>query len=595
LPNAPSLVHPGRDRDNLLRKRNNLLHKLHEKNEIDSTTFFLALNEQLPGAPRPMPRHVPHLLDRQIIHHRGSFTQTTIDTHLQQLTSYIINRHGRRLMQNEIYNAAAIIASVETGEILAYVGNTIGDETDRGNQVDIILSSRSSGSVLKPFLYASAIQSGVILQNSLLPDIPTYYRSFSPRNYQKRYDGAVPAGQALSRSLNVPFVRLLHEYGGEKFLSTLQNIGFTTMDKPYSHYGLSLILGGSETNLYELTGAYASMARTLNRYVREDGIYSSSDFHPLTTKLSHNPPEEATTFNAPYLKASAIYSTFEAMMGLQRPPEETGWENFSSSRHIAWKTGTSYGFRDAWSIGITPEYVIGVWVGNATGEGRPGIVGGLTAGPILFELFNLLPATSSFEKPYDDMIEIEVCRQSGFRAGQFCTDTDSLFVSNSEHKTPPCPYHHLVHLTPDGRYRTSLHCEPSGIVKTVPFFTLPPLMEWYYKPFNPSYRSLPIFKPGCENPEIENTMEFIYPPPNTTIFIPEGLDGELSRIVLSAVHSNRDAIVHWHINGAYMGSTDMQHEMEFLPSSGRQTVTLIDEEGNRLVRIFNCAGERKVK
>lgn len=202
------------------------------------------------------------------------------------------------------------------------------------------------------------------------------------------------------------------------------------------------------------------------------------------------------------------------MTGVQRPPEESGWEHFSSSRQMAWKTGTSYGFRDAWAVGVTPEYVIAVWAGNASGEGRPGIVGGLAAGPLLFELFGLLPPTSPLAIPYDDLLQIPVCAQSGYRAGPHCTPVEQQFIPITTKKTAPCPYHQLVHLTANGLYRSSLAQEPAGTLLSKSFFILPPVMEWYYRRFHPEYPTLPPLKPGMENTDTGPTMDLIYPPPH---------------------------------------------------------------------------------
>lgn len=591
LPNAPALMHPGRNRQQLYEKRNRLLNKLHHKNIIDDVTLELALSESLPGEPQSIPQKASHLLDAQIVSSRGTRKKTTINTDLQNLATDIINRHGFQLRQNQIFNAAALIVSVETGQVLAYVGNTSGIDASRGHQVDIVKAPRSSGSILKPILFAAALQDGYILQKTLLQDIPTYYRNFNPQNYQRRFDGAVPADEALSRSLNVPFVRLLNDYGGERFLSLLQQCGFSTMQKPYGHYGLTLILGGSETTLWDLVGCYSSMARTLNHFTRNNSMYYKDDFRAITTTYSNEDFSSKGSIHASVFQASAIYFTLQAMAGVQRPPEETGWEHFSSSRQVAWKTGTSYGFRDAWSIGVTPEYVVAVWVGNATGEGRPGIIGGAAAGPIMFELFNLLPPTSRFQIPYDDLIKIPICRKSGHRAGQHCEPTDSVFIPATHKKTEPCPFHKLIQLTEDGRYQTRINCEPTGKLRTENRFVLPPVIEWFYKTRHPEYLSLPPFKPGCETNESLNPIDFIYPPVNATVFVPTGLDGKMSRLVLKAVHRNPEALLYWHFNGEFLGITRSQHQFEVLPVAGLNIVTLVDDEGNRTARRIHCVGK----
>lgn len=588
LPNAPALIHPGRNPEILKTKRDRLLTKLLEKEKIDSSTWILATSEELPNKPMPLPQLATHLLDYFLKKEPGKQIKTTLNSNIQAIATQIVDRHSKRLSQNEIHNAAALIVEVGTGEVLAYVGNSNSEKNNKGHNVDIILSKRSSGSVLKPILYAAALQEGVILPTTLLPDIPTYYTNFTPKNYQQRFDGAVAADEALSRSLNIPFVRVLDDFGGEPFLKTLKRCGFTTFQQPYSHYGLSLILGGGENNLIELAGCYASMARTLNYYNNNNGTYRSGLNHPLKINTENEITDQSKLSTSPIFEASAIYHTFMAMTQLQRPSEESGWEHFSTSRTIAWKTGTSFGFRDGWAIGVTPEYVVAVWVGNASGEGRPGIVGGLTAGPILFELFNILPSTTKFNIPYDDMIQVEVCSSSGHRASIHCNSRDSLWTPITSRQNEPCPYHQTIHLTSDGRYRTTLETNNDEAIKTVSYFVLPPLMESYYKRYHPSYRTLPPFSPRSKNQKDENSLDFIYPGLNTSVILPIDLDGTQQKIVLRAVHRRNESTVYWHLDGEYIGTTKNQHDMEISPTVGKHLITIIDEDGNRVSRSFNC-------
>lgn len=591
LPNAPSLLHLAKGRDELLEKRNRLLQRLYENQALDEQEYFLALQEDLPPAPAPLPRLAPHLLDQQLKTARGTRRTSSIDAHLQQLAGEITERHSKRLQGNQIHNAAALIAAVESGEVLVYIGNSSGEGSEKGHQVDIIQSTRSPGSVLKPFLYALALQDGTLLPQSLLPDVPTYYRGFTPQNYQRGFDGAVPANEALARSLNIPFVRLLHDYDGDRFLRQLQDMGLHSLNKNYNHYGLSLILGGGESTLWELAGAYAAMVRTLNHYCEEEGRYRRGDFHPLS--LSPHPsdrPAGPQSFQATHLRAGAIYSTLSALTSVERPPEEAGWEHFGSARQIAWKTGTSYGFRDAWGLGVSKDYVVAVWVGNASGEGRPGIVGGLAAGPLLFELFGLLPHSDRFPVPHDDMEKAPVCRESGFRAGPACPH-DTLMVPRSVRPSKPCPYHQKVHLTADGRYRSNLSHEAPGQLQSHSFLVLPPIMEWYYRQKHPRHQVLPPWKPGTEQTDDRQPMDLIYPPARTRVLVPRNFDGSPSRIVARAVHRKSESRIHWYLNQQYLGSTYLVHEMEILPRTGTHTLILVDDEGKRLQRTFVSESE----
>ena len=617
LPNAPGILRPGTNPARLKVKRDLLLQKLLERGFIDSTELMLSVGEPLPDGPRRLPHRASHVVDWLAGRFPGEMVHTTIDATLQERGTELVAHYGAGLAANGIHHAGAIIAEIETGEVVAWIGNTPSTTSTTGHAVDMVRAERSSGSILKPFLYAAALQDGLILPGMLLPDVPTQYRNYAPRNFHRRFHGAVPAGEALTRSLNIPFVRLLHDYGGERFLSVAANAGMTTLDKGYDHYGLSLILGGGESTLLDLAAGYASMARTLRNYTLNNGMYLRGDFAPLklvngclggqngeSGRLPgsgllmadgddfHSPNsgwdtsvDSERSFFPTVFSAGAIWHTLEAMKGVVRPPEEAGWENFTSRQNIAWKTGTSFGFRDAWSIGISGRYVVAVWAGNASGEGRPGLMGGTAAAPLMFRLFDLLPDGDWFDIPYDDLIEIVVCKSSGHRAGPSCPDTERALVPNSVRSNPACPYHRLVHLTANRRYRTSISCEPDGEVVTEAWFTLPPLMGWYYSMNNSGYRSMPPVKPGCFD-DGSVPLEFIYPNPGAAVIAPVDLDGRKQGIVFRIAHAIPESSVYWHLNDTYVATTTRDHEIELSPPPGRHTLTIVDDAGNRLARNF---------
>src|SRR5690606_31273295 len=218
------------------------------------------------------PRHARHLLTRVMKEERNmQRVRSTIDLSLQQHVERILDEHHQRLKGNQIFNAAALVLSVESGEVLAYTGNVGEVGEGHGAAVDVITSPRSTGSILKPFLYAAMLDEGRILSGTLLPDVPTIVAGYSPQNFSNQYDGAVRADMALIRSLNVPAVHLLMDYRYEKFHALLKSMGMSTLARPAEHYGLSIILGGAEGTLWDITGMYASMARTLNHYFQWPG------------------------------------------------------------------------------------------------------------------------------------------------------------------------------------------------------------------------------------------------------------------------------------------------------------------------------------
>jgi penicillin-binding protein 1C len=591
LPNAPSLIHPGKNRERLKIKRNRLLDKLQRAGKIDTFSCRLAKEESIPEEPKPLPRAARHLLIRVA---KDGFAQkraiTTIDKNLQHRVEQIVGDHHERLSGNQIFNAAAIVVEVNTGNILAYVGNIPSVKSEYQSEVDVIAAPRSTGSILKPFLYAAMLDEGKILPKTLLPDIPIMINGFSPKNFTKQYDGAVHADQALIRSLNVPAVEMLRDFRYEKFHELLKNIGLTTLTQQPDHYGLSLILGGAEGTLFDVTGMYASMARTLNNYFDRAGKnrYSKKDFHSLKY-LSRS--DSASAFEeSSWINAASIYLTFDALKELYRPGEQTGWRHFNSVKQIAWKTGTSFGLRDGWAVGVTPEYVVGVWVGNADGEGRPGLTGTEAASPVMFEIFSQLPSTTWFRKPLPDLHPAIVCRQSGHRIGQQCQEADTVLIQKSGLETEACPYHKIIHLTKDLKHQLHTNCASLGAMTHVPWFILPPIQAFYYREKYLSYKILPPYRKDCER-GTSIQMELIYPKPNARLFIPRDIEGNPGSAVFELAHHNPSATVYWHLDGEYLGVTKKMHHFPFNPGQGKHTLTLVDEEGQSIERLFEVVGK----
>jgi penicillin-binding protein 1C len=437
------------------------------------------------------------------------------------------------------------VLDVATGDPLVYCGNVRFDAKASGNQVDIIRAPRSTGSILKPFLYNALLEEGAMLPHTLLPDIPININGFSPQNFNRQFDGAVPASHALARSLNVPAVQMLRMYGLPKFHDLLKKAGMSTLTKSANHYGLSLILGGAEGTLWDIASIYRDMAKTLS---------------------------------------AATWQTFEVLKEVNRP-EEIDWRTIPSIQRIAWKTGTSYGFRDAWAVGVTPKYVVGVWVGNANGEGKPGLVGAKTAGPILFDLFNLLPSSPWFSPP-EQLMEAEVCRQSGHLKGRFCTDIDTLLIVPEGFRSDPCPYHVMATLTPDERYRVYANNPNHTQVVTKSFFVLPPVWAWYYKQRHPLYESLPPYFPGSVVGDDDVPMYFIYPAPGAVISLPKQLDGSHGSASFRLAHNEQGTTVYWHLNQQYLTSTRDFHEISLSLEPGAYTLTVVDDTGSACTIYF---------
>ncbi len=582
LPNAPSLIFPGKNQQRLLKKRNRLLKKLAENGTIDDLTYQLAIQEALPKKPYRLPQFAPHLLQQITKDNKGKRIKTSVKFSLQKRVNQIVKMHYNNLRQNQIHNIAVLVLEVKTRKVLAYIGNS---PTDRAHQkdVDIIDKPRSTGSILKPFLYAGMLDAGEILPNTLVADVPTQIAGYHPQNFNMEYDGAVPASRALSRSLNVPAVRMLQQFGLDRFHHYLKALHLKDIKYNANHYGLSLILGGAESNLWDLCKSYASLSSTLNHYDTTQGKYYKNEFVEPTYLADYSVDFGERSTEKTVFDAGAIYMTYKALKEVNRPEGNENWEFFDSSKEIAWKTGTSFGFRDAWAIGTTKDYVVGVWAGNADGEGRPGLVGVSTAAPILFDVFDVLPRSKWFAKPYDELEKILVCSKSGYRASEICEQEDSVYVPRAGLKTRPCPYHFWIHLNETEQYQVNSSCYPIGKMKHRSWFVLPPLMEYYYQHKNPTYKTLPKFKQGCVSEE-KPIMDFIYPKEAIKIFLPKGFNEKRNDLVFKVAHATPDIKIFWYIDTRFIGTTQTFHEMAIQPSVGKHTITAIDELGNEIKR-----------
>lgn len=579
LPNSPSSLHPGRNRTLLQQKRDRLLYRLWQDGQMDEMEYTLAIDEPMPANPYPMPDIAYHLLERAGKEHGDNAYQTTIDAHLQQRVNQTALRYNNIYRSNKVNNLSIMVADVHTGEIVAYYGNVFQKNDPRpGGSVDVIQAPRSSGSTLKPFLYAAMLDKGQIWPDMLMKDTPFHAQNFAPRNFTNTFEGAVPAHQVIERSLNVPSVRMLDTYGTEPFLMLLRQLGFSTVTRPSGDYGLSLILGGAEITLYDLVRAYYRQAAQLNQYANPQEFI----FQDLTYLQKQEGSPARKTQETQSFTCASLYLLMESLSNLNRPEEEANWETFYSSRKIAWKTGTSWGHRDAWSVGITPDYVVGVWVGNASGEGRAQLTGVGYAAPVLFDVFSLLPASAKwFSMPEAQMEQVVICTQSGHPAGSLCPQTDTVWVPRTEVRPETCPYHMLVHLDANEQWRVNSSCYDVRNMVHKSWFVLPPSQEWYYMQKHLNYRPLPSVHPALkESTGVAKGLEIIYPQRGDIVVTTLDLDGKTKGAIFRAAHQDRDAILYWHIDDQYVGTTQAgNHQIKTDPAPGRHLLYVTDQYG----------------
>ena len=433
-----------------------------------------------------------------------------MQTHIEDLAERWSNEFNR----SDIRNLAILVIDIPSNQVVAYCGNVHFDRKQGGNQVDVIQAPRSTGSILKPFLYYAMLQEGSMLPDMLLPDVPVNINGYTPQNFSMQYEGA-------------------------------------------------------EATLWDVTNAYAQMGRSLVTGHSDSKTPVSSKEAEARMIVEEDTKNRAVQHKSIWDKG-AVWQTFNALKEVNRP-EEIDWKAIPSMQPVAWKTGTSYGFRDAWAVGVTPRYAVGVWVGNATGEGKPG--------------FNYLPSSSWFERPTGVFIDAEVCHQSGHLKGRFCEDIDTLLVLPAGLRTEACPYHHLVTLSADESRRIYENCANTEPTIQKSWFVLPPVWEWYYKQHHPEYKSLPPFKPGCGEDTFQ-AMQFIYPPMNARIKLPRQMDGSKGFITVELAHSNPDATIFWHLDETYQTQTQDFHKISLQPAPGKHSLTAVDDEGNTVSTTF---------
>jgi penicillin-binding protein 1C len=569
LPNAPGLIRPGRNADQLRQKRDRLLQCLRDQGYMSTSELELAKLESLPSTPLPLPQLAPHLLQRLIRDNGPGRYRSDLLFDLQQATAHILLRHHRKLRENQVHNLSLRVSEVRTGHTIVYHGNVPLQLPTRAGSVDLMTAPRSPGSLLKPLLYAAALSEGKILPATLLADVPTRLQRFRPTNFHDRYDGAVPADEALIRSLNVPFVHLLRDYDYGRFHRRLRKSGFEQMGQGADHYGLSLILGGAEITQEEIHNWFLGAAQALLRYdsLQQAGL--------------------ETSYRG--IDAGALYLTFDRLRDLRRPTQSGAFRQFDDCLPIAWKTGTSFGHRDAWAVGATPDYVISVWVGNASGEGRPGLVGVEAAAPVLFDILRMLDRPGKadiwFPRPYDALAPVAVCQQSGALAGPDCP-TLKMDAPRSTRNRSRCTYHRLITVDASTGYRTTLSCNSTARQRVV--FVLPETQAYFYQRNHPDYAPLPPYDRSCSETGLLALPEIrlLYPEGSGTLSHALNWKGEQEPFFFEVVYNQPAATLYWHIDGLYRGQTSTFHRFTTHLTAGDHLLEVTDEAGQMLRHRF---------
>lgn len=569
LPNAPGKINIAQNRAELKRRRNQLLIKLKDRGHISASDLEVYMDEDLPNELFDIPQSAYHLLQYATsIHQDRPVIESTVSGPIQHQLNKLLAEEATFMQIENIGNVAAVVINIQDNSLVAYTGNIRGSD-GRFDYVDAGRSLRSYGSLLKPFLYAEALESGTYLPDELIPDIPTAIGDFRPKNFDKKFRGAVPMGDMVTQSLNVPAVRILNRIGLQNFYLRLQQLQVEGITRGVDHYGLSLILGGGESTLWDMCRLYKGLAQSY--------LGQSDPFRPFRF-MANDIIQKGPNFN---YRPFVIQRTIDVMKDVVRPREERSWSLLSSAKAIAWKTGTSYGHRDAWAIGFDDQYLVGVWVGNSNGEGRFGLTGIAKAAPIMFRVLNSIKTSNrKHENPRVVMNQrLNVCIVSGKLAGQLCKDQHSIQMDELSHKYETCQYHTEVLLDQNG-YQIGSQCSDLLDSRDT-VFTLPPVMSYYYRRAMPSYSGLPPASKVC--PPARRNIEPIYPENGLKIFLPRDAADRKNQLIAQAYHIDASSVLYWYFNDKHICKTRGGHIHECIVdlSPGQYDLLLIDQKGNR--------------
>ncbi len=569
LPKAPGTVNPFHSRSELKARRDKLLRELCRSGHFGSITLDESVREPLPSSLYPMPAVAPHLCRRAARESDQSVILTTIEAPAQEVVEQLVSAHAAQVSFYGIPNVSALVAETATGKVRAYVGSADFSDARHGGQVDGVIAPRSTGSLLKPFLYALCVDAGRIHPLSLVRDVPVNYGSYAPHNASEWFDGMVRVRDALVRSLNVPPTILLRDYKVFRFRDFLSRAGMTTLFRKADDYGLALILGGAEGTLWDMVTLY----RGLGTEGRFGGLTYLDGAGAVDGKQLLSP--------------GSAWMTLSMLTDLRRPDDDgIDWTAFPARRPVAWKSGTSYGRRDGWAVGVTPHWVVGVWVGSFSGEGNPELGGARSAAPLLLAILEALPdggptAPVWFEKPVNQLRSILLCGETGYRAGPDCPHTVPAEVPCEAPPLPQCPYHRAFYVDAETGYEVCSRCwKDADKVQRDVRLVFPADASQYMRRNGHLLDQRPMHNPDCCVFADADPIQIAYPTHGADLVVPRDLDGVHEKVTARAAHATAGAELFWYVDGRYLGTTRGYHAKPLTLGRGAHELQVIDHDGH---------------
>jgi penicillin-binding protein 1C len=560
IPNNPQHLRLGIDNDKIIKERNLWLKKFAKAGVITYSQLNDALNEPLEAKRHLAPNKVPHLsVELRKRYPAKTFLKTFIDQNIQDHIESISFDFVKGVKHLGVTNAAVIVIRNSDRSLVGYVGSVDFNDIYSQGQVDGVQALRSPGSTLKPFLYAMAIDKGIVTPKTILSDVPVDYAGYRPENYDEKFHGMISMENALALSLNVPAVTLLNEVGVNEFSAALGHAGFNWISRNQHNVGLSLILGGCGVNLEELTSLYAAFPN--------HGVYKR-------VQMIKEVNEVATQSNL--FSDGAAFMVSDILTKLKRPDLPQHVENSMHLPRIAWKTGTSYGRRDAWAIGYNSNYTIGVWLGNFEGKGVPELSGADFATPLLFRLFNAIDYTNGKEwltvpKSIDFRL---VCSMSGLIPNDHCTNRVIDYFIPGISTSKKCEHLKAVYTDISGKISYCRDCMPTTRTIKNEYPNLPPEIISFYNQEHIPYKMIPKHNPYCTKIGKNNGPVITLPTANTTYLMHDNHQ----QLLLSSSVENGVSFIYWYINNKMIGRVRPNERLFFTPPLGKIKISCNDDK-----------------
>lgn len=568
IPNKPSLLIPGKHNGAIVEERNKWLQKFARKKVFTKQEIEDALKEPLNVRRNSVPHLMPHLSYKIKKISGNPVSRTFIDMNMQTKTEKLVEDYSRAQRLNNIKNAAVVIIDNKSHQVITYVGSANFLDTTDSGQVNGATAIRQPGSTLKPLMYAMCFDEGLLTPKTTMTDVPVNYLGYAPENYDRKFNGYVSAEYSLAHSLNIPAVKGLNLLGHESMINRLSSVGFRQVNKDRKKLGLSLILGGCGTTLEELTGLFSAFAN--------NGLYSAPSYFQ----------DQHSTSPVRLISEASSFMITEILSKVNRPDFPVNWSSTEKMPRIAWKTGTSYGRKDGWSIGYNKNYTVGVWTGNFSGLGASSLSGANTATPLLFRIFNTIDYDSDqewFNMPEDISIR-KVCSETGFLPGDHCTNITTDYFIPLISSTKTCDNMQPVMISVDRKISFCKGCVPNAGYKTEIMKIISPDMQAWMEENQIAYQKIPLHNPGCEL-IFGGAAPSITSPINRTEYLIDVNNPE--PIQLSCKTANDVSRVYWYINDKFYKSSNAREKQFFIPREGMNKISCTDDKGrNREVRIM---------